>query len=157
MRSETPKNNRDMLTLISELSRALRCCQQEAVFCENVTFSQFFILDAVAERGELRLADLHGILSVDKSTTTRLVNPLVNQGLVVRMRSNNDSRAINLKLTRKGREVHQRVWECLSGFMDTVEMNVPQEKRNEVYDAVRTFLSAMRNACATGQCLQVMK
>ena len=152
MCSETTKNNREMLTLISELSQALRCCQQEAVFCENVTFSQFFILDAVAERGELRLADLHGILSVDKSTTTRLVNPLVNQGLVVRVRSNNDSRAIILKLNRNGREVHQKVWECLSGFMDTVEMNVPQEKRSEVYEAVRTFLSAMRTACATDQC-----
>jgi DNA-binding MarR family transcriptional regulator len=152
MCSETLKNNREMLRLISELSRALRCCQQEAVFCENITFSQFFILDAVSESQELRLADLHGILTVDKSTTTRLVNPLVKQGLVERIRSDNDSRAINLKLTRKGSEVHQNVWECLSGFMDMVEMNVPQEKRSEIYEAVRTFLSAMRNACATGQC-----
>ena len=139
-----------MFRLLCELSRGLRCCQQEAVFCENVTFSQFFILDAVAERGELRLADLHRILSVDKSTTTRLVNPLVNQGLIVRVRSNDDSRAINLKLSRKGREVYHSVWECLSGFMDTVEMNVPKEKRREVYEAVRTFLNAMQNACETG-------
>jgi DNA-binding MarR family transcriptional regulator len=146
------KNNRETLTLMSELSRALRCCQQEAVFCENVTFSQFFILDAIAEKGELRLADLHGILAVDKSTTTRLVNPLVSQGLVVRVRSGHDSRAINLRLTQKGEEVHQKVWECLSGFMDTVEMNVPKEKRNEIYEAVRIFLSAMRDACAAGQC-----
>ena len=146
------KNSREMLSLISDLSRALKCCQQEAVFCENVTFSQFFILDVVAEKGELKLAELHGILGVDKSTTTRLVNPLVNQGLVLRIRSNHDSRAINLKLTRKGEEVHQKVWECLTGFMNSVESRVPEEKRREVYDAVKIFLNAMRIACSAGQC-----
>ncbi|UCF56837.1 MAG: MarR family transcriptional regulator, partial [Deltaproteobacteria bacterium] len=70
-----------MFSLMSELARAVRCCQQEAVFCENVTFSQFFILDMVAEKGKLKLSELHQILSVDKSTTTRLINPLVKQGL----------------------------------------------------------------------------
>jgi DNA-binding MarR family transcriptional regulator len=146
------KNDRKLLTLMSDLSRGLRCCQQEAVLCENITFSQFFILDVVAEQGELKLADLHGILSVDKSTTTRLVSPLVKEGLVVRVKSNHDSRAVNLRLTPRGEEVHQEVWECISGFMDRVEMNVPEEKREKVYEAVRIFLNAMRNACAVGDC-----
>ena len=152
MYDPVPENNREMFSLISELSRAVRCCQQEAVFCENVTFSQFFILDAVAEKGGLRLSDLHDILSVDKSTTTRLVNPLVKQGLVLREKSNRDSRAVNLRLTEKGESTRQKVWTCLSRFVDTIHMGIPEEKRDEVYDAVKTFLNAVRNACAAGQC-----
>jgi DNA-binding MarR family transcriptional regulator len=42
-----------------------------------VTFHQFLILDAVAARRGLELAALHGILAVQKSTTTRLVTPLL--------------------------------------------------------------------------------
>ena len=62
-------NGRQMISLLAELSQALRCCQQEAVFCENVTFTQFFILDVVESKRKIRLSDLHDILSVEKSTT----------------------------------------------------------------------------------------
>jgi DNA-binding MarR family transcriptional regulator len=154
MFDQVPENHREMLSLISELSRALRCCQQEAVFCENVTFSQFFILDVVAKakEGSLKLSDLHKILSVDKSTTTRLVDPLVKQGLVLREKSNRDFRAVDLKLTREGESVHQKVWVCLSGFVDAIEMSIPEERRSDVYEAVRLFLRATRGACAGGGC-----
>ena len=152
MHHKRPHNNREMFSLLSDLSRAVRCCQQEAVFCENVTFSQFFILDLVAEKGKLRLSELHEILSVDKSTTTRLVSPLVRQGLVRRERSNQDSRAINLELTKEGESVRQRVWACISRFVDVIQMCIPEAKKAEVFENVKIFLHAMQNACAAGPC-----
>ncbi len=113
MHEKLSYTNREMFSLLSDLSRAVRCCQQEAVFCENLTFSQFFILDLVAENGKLRLSELHRTLSVDKSTTTRLVSPLVKQGLVGREKSAQDSRAITLTLTKEGESVRKRVWTCM--------------------------------------------
>jgi DNA-binding MarR family transcriptional regulator len=152
MHVELPQGNREMFSLLSDLSRAIRCCQQEAVFCEDLTFSQFFILDLVAEKGQLKLSELHKILSVDKSTTTRLVSPLVKQGLVRRQKSNKDSRAINLALTREGESVRKRVWACISRFVDVIQAGIPKEKRAEVYGNVKMFLHAMQNACAAGPC-----
>lgn len=140
-----------MLTLISGLSRALRCCQQEAVFCENVSFTQFLILDVVAEKESLKLADLHDILSVEKSTTTRLVDPLVKRGMMVRKKSDHDSRALTLTLTPQGRHVHRKVWECFSGFIDSIAMNISKENKDEVYESVQIFLNAVRDAHAENQ------
>jgi MarR family 2-MHQ and catechol resistance regulon transcriptional repressor len=125
---------------------------KEAVFCENVTFSQFFILDVVAKKQTMKLSELHKFLSANKSTTTRLVDPLVKQGFVLREKSNRDSRAVNLKLTREGESVHHKVWAYLSGFVDAVEMRIPEERRADVYNAVRLFLNATRDACAAGMC-----
>jgi len=105
----------------------------------------------VAQNGKLKLADLHRTLSVDKSTTTRLVNPLVKQGLILREKSNSDSRAINLRLTKKGVEVHRKVWECLAGFITSIQLGIPEEKRIDVYEALKIFLKALQNACTTGQ------
>jgi len=34
--------------MIIEFTKALRCCRQDEVFCEEVTFTQFIILDAIA-------------------------------------------------------------------------------------------------------------
>ncbi len=152
MHEKLPHSNRQMFSLLSDLSRAIRCCQQEAVFCEDLTFSQFFILDLVAEKGQLRLSELHKVLSVDKSTTTRLVSPLVKQGLVRRQKSNQDSRAINLALTKEGESVRKRVWACISTFLGVIQTAIPEEKRAEVYEGVRIFLHAMQNACAAGPC-----
>ena len=157
MSEDISKKGREMVTLLSDLARSLRCCQQEAVFCENVTFTQFFILDKVSEKGQLRLSELHDILSVEKSTTTRLVDPLVKQGMLLRKKADHDSRAVNLILTEKGRDVQRRVWDCLSGFIDSLEQRIPGPRRREVYEAVKIFLDAMKNACTAGQCRTLSK
>ena len=82
------------MDLIAQTSKAARIFQQESVFCEGLTFNQFLILDQVAKaRGELSLAQLHRYLEVEKSTTTRLVAPLVKRGLVEKRKSQRDARA----------------------------------------------------------------
>ena len=150
MSNRVANRHRELFSLLSDLSRAVRCCQQEAVFCENVTFTQFFILDQVSTTGKLRQSELHEILSVEKSTTTRLVQPLVKQGLLTREKSNRDSRAINLRLTEKGVSVLEDVWACLSQFVEGIRAGIPEEKQSQVYESVRTFLNAMRSACHVG-------
>ena len=150
MSTRVSNQHRELFSLLSDLSRAVRCCQQEAIFCENVTFTQFFILDLVSSSGTLRQGELHEILSVEKSTTTRLVQPLVRQGLIVRERSNRDSRAINLKLTEKGESVLENVWTCLSRFVEGIRRGIPKGSRAEVFESVKTFLNALRNACNAG-------
>ena len=146
--------NKEMLLRIAGLSRALRCCQQDAAFCEALTFTQFFILETVAEKELLRLSRLHEILGVDKSTTTRLVNPLVVQGLVAREKSKSDGRVVQLKLTGKGEKVRRQIWSCVTGYFNTIEAGIPEEKRAIVYNAVRLFSEALVNAgsgcCPTG-------
>src|SRR5512133_3136306 len=94
---------RELFEIIMGLAREIRCCSRDEAICGNVTFHQFVILDAVVKKGELGLADLHQILSVEKSTTTRLVNPLIRKGLLKRDRAVHDSRAATLSVTEEGR------------------------------------------------------
>ena len=152
MKFPLPQTHRDLFTLIMDLSRAVRCCQQDQTFCANLTFSQFSILNAIAERGRMKLADLHEVLAVEKSTTTRLVDPLTQQGLIVREKSDNDSRALILKLTPQGKEIYRKVWGCLAGFIEAVEMGIPKQERKSVYRATQIFLQALRKACNGPSC-----
>ena len=152
MKKEINQNNCEILSLISDLCQVVRCCRQDSVFCEAVTFSQFLILDQVAKQGNLKMLDLHQILAVDKSTTTRLVNPLVRKGLIERERSGHDSRAVNLKLTMAGEEVHRKVWLCLEGFVNAIGSGIPDEKKTDVYEAVKLFINAVKNASSACSC-----
>jgi DNA-binding MarR family transcriptional regulator len=141
--------DREILSIMTELAKALRCCRQDEVFCEGVTFTQFIILDTVARNRTLNMASLHDALSVDKSTTTRLVAPLIKRNLIVRDKADHDSRAATLKLTEEGSEVHGKVWQCLLSFIRAVQNEIPEEKREEVLEGVRMFLTAMQNVSAT--------
>ncbi len=129
MKSNIRCVSREVLSLVSELCQVVRFCRQDAIFCEDVTFTQFLILDEVAKKGRLKMLELHQILAVDKSTTTRLVNPLVRQGLIERKISDHDSRAVNLRLTPAGRKVHRKVWLCLEGFVGAIEERNSREEK----------------------------
>ncbi|MHB9097908.1 MAG: MarR family winged helix-turn-helix transcriptional regulator, partial [Syntrophales bacterium] len=122
---------RELFEIIMGLAREIRCCSRDEAICGNVTFHQFIILDAVVKKGELRLADLHQILSVEKSTTTRLVNPLIRKGLLMRDRATHDSRAATLSVTEEGVETHRKVWACLGGFFGGITQNIPGGRKEE--------------------------
>ena len=152
MIKEIGRINRDVLSLVSDLCQVVRFCRQDAIFCEDVTFTQFLILDEVAKKENLKMLNLHQILAVDKSTTTRLVNPLVRQGLVERKISDHDSRAVNLRLTPVGRKVHRKVWLCLEGFVGAIEGRIPKKKKKFVYEAVKLFIDAVKKASSACPC-----
>ncbi len=134
------------------LFREIRCCSRDEAICLGVTFHQFVILDAVAEKGEMDLAELHGVLSVEKSTTTRLVNPLLRRGLLRREKAPHDSRAVKLALTEAGRETHLKVRDCLLAFFAGIDRNIPAGQRDGVLEAVRIFATAIRKAAAQCRC-----
>lgn len=139
-------NNQELLSLLAEMAKAARCCQQENTFCDGLTFTQFNILNLVGKHGTLRLSDLHDLLSVEKSTSTRLIEPLVQRGLIKKERSACDCRAIDLILTDKGRETSASHWSCLNNFLDRLWAEIPEDKREEVYRGVVIFLNAIKKA-----------
>ena len=144
------ENCSELMNVFSGLSQVMRCCFRDEAFCEGVTFHQFMILDTVAKTKELNMADLHQILSVQKSTTTRLVNPLLKKGLLCRDKADHDSRAVKLTLTREGIETHKKVWLCLMDFYQRVTDNIPEKKKAEVLECVNIFITAIKNS--SGEC-----
>jgi DNA-binding MarR family transcriptional regulator len=154
MSANLEKSYREIFEIIMSLAREIRCCSRDEAICQDVTFHQFVILDAVAKKKGLDLADLHKILSVEKSTTTRLVNPLLQKGLLKRDKTEHDSRAAKLTLTGEGLETHRRVWMCLGGFFENIIRNIPEDHQEEVLEAVKVFTEAMRKATVECRCCE---
>jgi len=144
--------SREIFGLMQDLAREIRCCSRDEAFCGNLTFQQFVVLDAVARAGELDLAALHGILAVEKSTTTRLVDPLLRKGLLNRDKAVHDSRAARLSLTEAGRRTHGEVWQCQKIFLAGVARQIGDGDRKAVFRALRRFAQAMGKAAAECRC-----
>jgi DNA-binding MarR family transcriptional regulator len=144
--------NTEMMEIFMGLSQVTRCCRQDVAFCEGVTFHQFMILDALAIKKEMQISELHKLLAVEKSTTTRLVNPLIQKGLLRREKAQHDSRAATLILTEEGKKIHQKVSLCLSGFFLKVTKNIPREKSDQTLESIRVFIKAIKDSAAEYSC-----
>ncbi len=143
---------RELFDILKCFARDIRCCSQGETFFGEFTFQQFVILDIIAQRKEIPMNELHGLLSVEKSTTTRLVNPLITKGVLTRTKAAHDSRAAMLALTPEGKELHKKVWACLSVFFRDVLKNVPASRKGDVLDCARVLVKAIRAAIDQTSC-----
>lgn len=149
---DTPSVTRKFLVLIADLCQAARCCRQDTIFCEGVTLSQFLILDALATQGRLKMANLHSVLAVEKSTTTRLVRPLIERELVRREKADDDLRATYLRITPEGEKTYRKVWGCFTEFAGTIQGKIPEDDRPDVYRALSIILDAIRDTSSVCSC-----
>jgi len=87
---------------------------------------QFVFLTRICEQQGINLIDLSNILKVDKATTTKAVQKLMEEGYVRRERSSGDQRMWHLFPLPKAEEVYQYIIEeenrnienCFAGFTD---------------------------------------
>jgi DNA-binding MarR family transcriptional regulator len=75
----------------------------------DVTIPQFRTLVVMSSRGSMRGADIAEELNVNPSTGTRMTDRLVAKGLVRRVRSTDDRRVVQLRLTKAGHDIVETV------------------------------------------------
>ncbi|GAA1382705.1 MarR family winged helix-turn-helix transcriptional regulator [Catellatospora chokoriensis] len=94
----------------------------------DVTLTQYRTLVVLASRGPQRAADLAADLGVQPSTVSRLIDRLVQRGLVVRRQDATDRRVVWMTLTGQGKDLvgttmrqrRQRLSELLATATATV-------------------------------------
>ncbi|MGE0175090.1 MAG: MarR family winged helix-turn-helix transcriptional regulator [Oligoflexales bacterium] len=144
--------HRETLKLVTHLAKALRCWQQDDLFCEGLTFGQFTILDLVAQAKELSQSELQDRLSVEKSTTTRLLEPIVKKGLLVKRKSSEDQRSIILELTSNGEKTYEKINLYQRNIFQALMKQIPTTKRKEVLEGIELFTKALENCCLSKPC-----
>ncbi len=136
-------DTRKIFSLMSDLCQAARIFRNDAVFCEGVTFSQFLVLDAPATREEMKMSDIHSLLSVEKSTSTRVVGPLIDKGLVIRKKADHDLRATYLSITEEGEERYRKIWDCFTEYSRRTQENIAPSEREKAYVIIRNFINSI--------------
>src|SRR6266568_1889637 len=76
---------------------------------DGITYAQYHLLRILADQGgELAASKLAACADVTPTTVTQMVDPMVEHGLVERIRSEEDRRVVFVRLTAYGREVCAR-------------------------------------------------
>jgi DNA-binding MarR family transcriptional regulator len=75
----------------------------------NISLTEWRVCVALHHQAHQRLSDLALHTSTDPSTLSRVVDGLLQRGVLVRDRSDEDARALALSLTEAGRELTLRI------------------------------------------------
>lgn len=92
------------LIALRRILRATELYGRELAQAAGLTPVQFRVLQVVGETGSCTAKEISQRMDVSQATVTSLVDKLVNQGMVIRQRSDVDRRQTNIVITDQGRD-----------------------------------------------------
>jgi len=110
-RPESPlhRDARELHAALAHLVRIYQFRDRDKICCHDISVTQSYALEVLAERGPQRSQVLAEALKLDKSTVTRVVDALVRKGYAERSADADDARAVSLRITRSGRSLYERI------------------------------------------------
>jgi DNA-binding MarR family transcriptional regulator len=137
--------------LCSELVRRLRLLERSEMACCGVPMSQAMVLQTLqGDDDGKRMSTVAEALGVAQSTATRLVEPLVDQGMVNREPAPDDGRAVMVRLTLEGRRTAAELARLSQRWSQSILQRIPSNQQQSVITALETVVTAVNDCCATG-------
>lgn len=97
-----------LMDAVRRIVHALRSSHRAAAYL-NLTGAQLFVINALHDaRRPLSVTELAARTRTDPSTVSVVVTRLVKRGLVRRVRAADDSRRVELSLTRRGKALQRK-------------------------------------------------
>jgi DNA-binding MarR family transcriptional regulator len=88
-----------------ELIQRYQFRDRSQICCHGLSVSQCYVLDALAEDGDLTMQRLAQRMHLAISTMTRVVSQLVRRGYARRRRDPEDGRVVHVAITPRGKEI----------------------------------------------------
>lgn len=128
---------------IYQLERKLRMLGNLQTACCGSTLAQCHAIMAMGRLGSSSLNDLADVLGLEKSTMSRTINNLVDDGLAVRDLDAEDRRYVRIELTESGRKIYDGIDETLKLYFRKVYGSLPVDKREQVMESLGFLLNAI--------------
>lgn len=133
---------------IRVLVRSLDILEKNEASTSGITLAQCHAIVEIGRAEQITLNDLSNLLGLDKSTMSRTVNKLVEDGLVSRESNSEDRRFLSIKLTDKGRKIYEDIEKNMESYYEKILEWVPEDKRKQVLES----LEILNNAVESKEC-----
>ena len=117
--------------------------KQETTCC-GVTFPQCHIISALDAHGETSIKQLAAIMELNTSTLSRVIDGMVNVGLVERQVDPTDRRAVILRLTEKGKRIAATINQQFTILCQQVFQYLPKEKHAMLIESLALLSTAIK-------------
>ncbi|MDU2066773.1 MAG: MarR family transcriptional regulator [Sporomusaceae bacterium] len=126
------------------LIRKLGVLERSGATCCSITMTQCHVIVETGRRQQISVNDLAQLLNLDKSTVSRTVDQLVNQGLLLREPDPNDRRYVSLGLTEQGRELFLSIESRMENYFGEILAAIPEEKQSQIIESLQILTEALK-------------
>lgn len=141
---------------VADLVRVYQFRDRDRICCHDISVTQCYALETLAEHGPMRLGALAERLFLDKSTTSRVVGTLVKKGYAEQRADEADGRATALHVTAGGRRLYQRITDDLVEQQKQLLQDLDPDVRDGVVKVIRGLAQAadsrFRSGVSVGCC-----
>jgi DNA-binding MarR family transcriptional regulator len=147
MDAERLKKTREFSDRVSALLKGIsgnnQAFEQACVRYFGVTASQGGTILSLPAKKTLSMNELSAVAGVDNSTMTRMVDQLVEKGLVYRQADEKDRRLVRIGLTPAGQKLQKELAGALAGFYAASLEGIPDEERQTIIKSLERLKSAV--------------
>jgi DNA-binding MarR family transcriptional regulator len=121
----------------------------------RVSGSQLWALAEIARSADMRVNDLAGRMAIHQTTSSNLVNALVERKLVQRTRDAEDARVVRLRVTAEGKRLLLQAPAPYAGLLVDALRRLDTTNLNRLHKALAVLTHLMRDAAmdAAGETL----
>lgn len=138
-----------MHRLTKELLRKYQLRDRNEIICCGVSISQCYALDILGDHGEMTMQALAQKMFLDKSTTSRVVDPLVQRKLVVRRFDPADRRIILVGLTSAGAKLLAAIRASQIASQRQILERIAPAHREQLIESLGVLSNAVQDWLAT--------
>jgi DNA-binding MarR family transcriptional regulator len=138
-----------MHRLTKELLRKYQLRDRNEIICCGVSISQCYALDLLADHGEMTMQALAQKMFLDKSTTSRVVDPLVKRKLVARCFDEADRRIILVALTATGSRLLGEIRAGQIASQRQILERIAPAQRRQLVESLEVLSNAVHDWLAT--------
>jgi DNA-binding MarR family transcriptional regulator len=125
------------------LVRKLGILDRGEASCCGLTLSQSYTIVEIGRAGTISVNLLTEILGVDKSTVSKSVDKLVNNGVLIRDTDPEDRRSVILRLTDEGQAVFGEIEKRSTEYFEDVAAAMPGDKREQIVEGLQYLIQAL--------------
>ncbi len=131
------------------LTRLRRCCQQRELGIRResgLTEAEYVCLNAIAAEEQLTVGALCERMGLSKSRGGRVVDRLVQRGLLERSAVGNDRRVSRVAVTPAGQIVQRQVSECVDACEAALHRRLNESEHRTAQSGLALMLEALEEA-----------
>lgn len=129
--------NNETLREIGAIARAVQSVNDIRFKKLNLQRGQFIFLTRIHECPGINMIELSNLLRVDKATTTKAIQKLLEEGYVLRERDKEDKRMWHLYPSEKSREIYPLLIEEENRNLEISFMDFAPEEKETAYSLLK--------------------
>lgn len=133
-----------ILDLIRKISRIIRCEMIKTSQSYGYTPAQLMILKFVFENQPVTLSEISKEIGLSNSTTSGIIDRLVNQGMLERKRSEQDRRVVYITPTQKAKELRDKIHSYKEQFFQNLTARLSDEDKIQMVTSLQKLYSLLK-------------